>query len=682
MKSIFNRITVGMAAAAMVIAQVIMPVQAAFADSLANGSVGAQGNNGTLKVHEYGTADKTESNNPKVCQFNLEGFGFDIGQTGYIQFTVQGNDDPHGTNAGPYSVGPADSTGYFASQYFNTPTGTTIANGHYDVTMYGKDSNNGVNLADVKAKSKDFKVDCDSSPELTNVTAVDGAFNDTCGLTFNLTFTPVVTEGVVYTPVQTGNTITVTASVTDATKYVLTNPDWTQTATDTLEACDTPHILPCTTSTSSTVTKYEDFADYNDTRATGHAEFTADGLHIWTEGATSTDKVAWYNSVTPYSLANIGTPSIDYTSTDDPAPGMQIVLDKDGDGDADGILVGEPTYYGDNWWSNANFGVGSGMGYTSYATLQQYLEANPNAMVMAVGFSLGSGVLADGTLHSITFGCHTWNFEKAPRVPTQCTVHDNEYTTPWKYNGDTYPVADASPAGTPGTATFTEDGLHLITLNQESEAYGLIDAGNTPLVDVDTMNYTTYRDTSSTGYAQTLPAYILEVDKDGNPATTGDHAYLFYEPYNNGTVTEGVWHTWDAINSGSAKWWMSGTGQALHTWNDFTSTILPDATIVAYGFNQGTYNAGANTYIKQMTFDCGVTTFGTPGKGGVTPEVPPVTPPTTPVTPTVPATPGKGAVPAELPETGAGFNFLSIVLLAALAAYGAVYFAQPKRLYE
>lgn len=37
--------------------------------------------------------------------------------------------------------------------------------------------------------------------------------------------------------------------------------------------------------------------DFAETRATGHYEFTADGLHIRTEGNTSTDKVAAYKPV-------------------------------------------------------------------------------------------------------------------------------------------------------------------------------------------------------------------------------------------------------------------------------------------------------------------------------------------------------------------------------------------------
>ncbi len=117
----------------------------------------APGNNATLKIHEQGTPSGTEDNDPKVCVFNVEGFGFDAGQTGYLRFSVQGGDGPHGTPAGPYSFGPTDDTGYYATQYFN------LDPGHYKATLYGKQLPNGT-LIDVKAKSKVFKVTCGPAP--------------------------------------------------------------------------------------------------------------------------------------------------------------------------------------------------------------------------------------------------------------------------------------------------------------------------------------------------------------------------------------------------------------------------------------------------------------------------------------------------------------------------------------
>ena len=108
------------------------------------------GNNGTLKIHELGTPDGTPNNDPKVCTFNVEAFNLDAGQAGYLQFTVQGGDSPLGVDSPVFVVGPADPTGYFASQYFVNPPA-----GHYKATLYGK-----ADLTDVKAKSKVFKVTC------------------------------------------------------------------------------------------------------------------------------------------------------------------------------------------------------------------------------------------------------------------------------------------------------------------------------------------------------------------------------------------------------------------------------------------------------------------------------------------------------------------------------------------
>lgn len=113
------------------------------------------GNKGTLKIHEQGTPSGTESNDPKVCTFNLEGYQFAPGQTGYVMFDVQGGDGPTGTSAGPYNVGPANGDGYFETQYFN------LSPGHYKATLYGKQLPSG-QLDDEKAKSKVFKVACDT----------------------------------------------------------------------------------------------------------------------------------------------------------------------------------------------------------------------------------------------------------------------------------------------------------------------------------------------------------------------------------------------------------------------------------------------------------------------------------------------------------------------------------------
>jgi len=166
-------------------------------------------------------------------------------------------------------------------------------------------------------------------------------------------------------------------------------------------------------------------SDFNpalsDTRATGHYEVVGDALHIWTEGNTSTDKVAEYvNTDTP--LADVGEPSLEYTNNGGGAPGFQLVVDFDGDGTNDGILVGEPGSYGNDWWLNnaaAQFvkdGAPShsgGSGSANHGTLDQWRAAFPDANVTAYGFSLGSGVKGDGVIEAINFAGTRYTFAQS-----------------------------------------------------------------------------------------------------------------------------------------------------------------------------------------------------------------------------------------------------------------------------
>ena len=185
-------------------------------------------NNGTLKVHEIGTPTGTENNDPKVCAFNFEGFGFDPGQTGQLQLTVQGNDAPHGTPAGPFAFGPTDGTGYAISQDFNNGPGTTtIQNGHYKVTLYGKDAN-GVYNVDLKAKSKVFKVNCSAQPVAPTIT-VTKVVNNNHGGTAQISDFPLLVSGVGGKSVTSGVTESFTAGQTYTVSEGVGPSGYTQT---------------------------------------------------------------------------------------------------------------------------------------------------------------------------------------------------------------------------------------------------------------------------------------------------------------------------------------------------------------------------------------------------------------------------------------------------------------------
>ena len=73
-KSLFNRVGVGFIALGLVLAQVVMPVQAAFAD--------APGNNGTVKINDEAASDDPgNGNEPQLssCTVFVRWYGFDAG---------------------------------------------------------------------------------------------------------------------------------------------------------------------------------------------------------------------------------------------------------------------------------------------------------------------------------------------------------------------------------------------------------------------------------------------------------------------------------------------------------------------------------------------------------------------------------------------------------------------------
>lgn len=646
-KSIFNRLTTGLTALALVIAQVIMPVQAAFADE--HGA--PAGNNGTVKINDEAVADDPGLGNEPIlasCTVNVRWYGFDAGlRDSTVTFESQSPTtasqlvSPVGPHDADFTA-PTPTTGNTLSHeedYTLAFSGAPAAQGyHVKATVYtdGSQGND--------TKSKVFWLP------------------STCGPATPTPSMPTATATVVPCTPESG--------LSDKVNVTVTNTD---DATD--EAVTYTIALGGQTKTLA-------IADGE----TKNVEFGGLAAGTYTATVTGSDGTVTTNEVTVKVCEVTPVPA---------APTARIVVvpctPESGLSDKVSVIV---TNTDDNTDATVTYTIVLG-GQTKTLTLADGATGNVEFGGLAAGNYSATITGSDGTVttDAVTVAVCTVT------PPTQCTVSDNTFLAPWKLNDIQYPEAGLWPEGAnarPGTYEFVNNenftGIHLVTPDNESYVDGMVDAGNTPLKDVDAMSYITYRDQSSTGYAGTLPAYILLIDKDGNTADDTDQTYLFFEPYNNGAVLAGTWQTWDALNNGDAKWWMSGTGQTLHPWSYFVDQN-PNATVVAYGFNQGTYNPGTDAYIKSMTFDCATSTFSAPGKGGNggddggdsgNHETPPTNPgtPTVPEVPTAPATPGKGALPAELPETGSSISPLLIGLSAAAAAYGAVYFAQPKRRYE
>jgi hypothetical protein len=186
----------------------------------------------------------------------------------------------------------------------------------------------------------------------------------------------------------------------------------------------------------------------SDTRATGHYEVVGTGLRVYTEGATSTDKVAEYVA-TSAPLATVGEPSLEYTPTSGTIPpGFQLVVDFDNDGSIDGILVGE-SVYAPNWWlsNGADADVkanaphnGGGFGSPYYGTLNEWRANFPTAQVKAFGFSLGSGVKGDGVINAINFNGTRYTFAADVTLASKDDCKNGGWATstnpPYKNQGE------------------------------------------------------------------------------------------------------------------------------------------------------------------------------------------------------------------------------------------------------
>lgn len=241
-------------------------VSKAFADS----------NNGTLQVHNLGSAVDTKSNEPKVCVFDFELFDVDPGQTGTISVDTQGNGN---TSTHEFDVTistDSNGNGDAPSTYINQPGGLQLADGHYKATL---DNKFGTDQGD-KAKSKVFKVECDTqtatAPTMTDLQCgVDGNYTipEQAGVAYSVD--GVVTAAGTYT-VATATSHTITAASTDGDTKLTGTTSWTFTFTDPGD---------CTTHVTSTVPTMVDLTCNADGSYTIPEQT---GVHYTVNGTTTT----------------------------------------------------------------------------------------------------------------------------------------------------------------------------------------------------------------------------------------------------------------------------------------------------------------------------------------------------------------------------------------------------------
>lgn len=123
--------------------------------------------------------------------------------------------------------------------------------------------------------------------------------------------------------------------------------------------------------------------------------------------------------------------------------------------------------------------------------------------------------------------------------------------------------------------------------------------------DVDAIAYSTYR---TAGNLQQVTALNMQIDYNG--ADPGGFATLVFEPVYNtdqGAVVSGQWQTWNAFATG--VWWSTqpingqcagATAACDKTWAEIVANN-PDATILAFGVNQGSGNDGLIASVDKLT---------------------------------------------------------------------------------
>jgi hypothetical protein len=218
----------------------------------------------------------------------------------------------------------------------------------------------------------------------------------------------------------------------------------------------------CTASSTLVVTTLAAL-DLTSTRADGHNAIVDGALHVWTGTATGSPdprKAAGYLDVPDFPLTRTGTVALGWTGSA-PPPGGQIVVDLDGNGSADGILVFEAVYGQNLWLASIAPGfvttgapaVGGGGGAIN-GTIDQYLAKWPDAKGLALGYSLGSGVTGDGLLTLIQAGCLRVTFDLPAAAPpaaggTTTTTPRATTTTPQlttlPFSGEATPTPTPTP---------------------------------------------------------------------------------------------------------------------------------------------------------------------------------------------------------------------------------------------
>lgn len=174
------------------------------------------------------------------------------------------------------------------------------------------------------------------------------------------------------------------------------------------------------------------------------------------------------------------------------------------------------------------------------------------------------------------------------------------YEADVRAGGDVNYVEDA-------TSPYPTGALQLTTDNTNAAKAQYLKDADVALADVGELSYWTKQ---VSGPPTAAASYQLPVDLNGDAA--GGFTTLVYEPYWNGSVAPGVWQEWD-VDAG--QFWSSNTfnegmcavvrgagGPPFYTLAQLQASC-PDAVVVSFGVNVGSYNPNHNVMTDGFNFN-------------------------------------------------------------------------------
>jgi hypothetical protein len=195
-------------------------------------------------------------------------------------------------------------------------------------------------------------------------------------------------------------------------------------------------------------------------------------------------------------------------------------------------------------------------------------------------------------------------------VPVASAAAATTTITPGDSGG--WSTADTRPGGTVSfvgddTSPLPGGALQLSTSDSpDAKALYLLAGGQT----VASINSLGYQTKQVSGPAEAAASFQFAVDVNG--AADGGFTTFVYEPYENGTVTNGTWQSWDVA---AGQFWSSrsvscggttfaaGAGGAPFFTLAAIKAACPDATVVYYGLNVGTNNANYVVRADALTYN-------------------------------------------------------------------------------